>query len=401
MKRILLLALILSANLYPMPASGTPPFELPEEGTGNTQIKEDCNTAGYLNDQTKVTFYGDSRMDLANSPGYGSASMDFYLGVKDQGWNVQNFGMAGYDSYDLRQHFIDCFSTLEGRKKPDYWIADKIVYHQGGNDFVHNILWIELFPTLLPKVIDGAMYDIEKSISMFYRRKKKILMVGNYPAISCSVAEGATVDWQYAGIARYEAYWMQGEEDDNILLQLKNKLNEVFPNNGFEEAPEIEDQNISEIVKSSATVVSYGMLRLEPKIKDMVTRRKSYGVDIEYLRMWESFMYRADEPWVANPHLYADYIHPGPLGFTLWGGLVGEKIRAMGWHTDPNGGVVNPTPDPITDPDNPQPPANDDDQETSGGEDTGNDFDFWTWWNSLTPLEQYLYCIGAGICGAP
>ncbi|HNF28364.1 MAG TPA: hypothetical protein PKV80_28125, partial [Leptospiraceae bacterium] len=63
-KSVYLLALFSVINLYSY------------EGDGAGSIMTECKTVGekvvYSSTQTKITFYGDSRMDFVNSPGYGN-----------------------------------------------------------------------------------------------------------------------------------------------------------------------------------------------------------------------------------------------------------------------------------------------------------------------------------------
>ena len=64
-----------------------------------------CDLDDQNNFQTAVTFYGDSRLDLIDSPFYGYANLDAYLGAsKEAGWNVQNLANSGLTSLDLIKH---------------------------------------------------------------------------------------------------------------------------------------------------------------------------------------------------------------------------------------------------------------------------------------------------------
>ena len=47
-----------------------------------------CDTTGFFDSNTAVTFFGDSRIDFVSDLIYGAASLDHYLSTKGT-WNVQ------------------------------------------------------------------------------------------------------------------------------------------------------------------------------------------------------------------------------------------------------------------------------------------------------------------------
>jgi len=113
------------------------------------EVKErfsSCTTIEYKNlpplfdSNTKVTFYGDSRMQLAHfllTYGIPFVGLDFFLGALPEGWNVQNFGISGMTSGGLYDHLLNCLPA-NGDKAPfpeNYKIAKNVAFHIGGNDF--------------------------------------------------------------------------------------------------------------------------------------------------------------------------------------------------------------------------------------------------------------------------
>ncbi|WP_246838177.1 LIC10707 family hydrolase [Leptospira meyeri] len=161
--------------------------------------------------KTRVTFYGDSRIDFANAlplgvnpalyyapviqsadyPGvsfslglfYGMSSLDFYLGT-DPSWNIQNFGHGGDSSIEMLAHLRACLG------RPNYLIAPNVAFEIGGNDYLQNMLMIMLMPWNGDAYINRALNNIERSITLLYQKRKNVLIVGNYPAIGWSALLG-------------------------------------------------------------------------------------------------------------------------------------------------------------------------------------------------------------------
>ncbi|GIX41285.1 MAG: hypothetical protein KatS3mg129_1018 [Leptospiraceae bacterium] len=89
--------------------------EQDEDKQGNKIII--CTTESNFDSNTKVTFYGDSRMDFADLPfpyglagmfGSGLGGLDVFLGALPEGWNVQNFAVTGMTSSGLYDHLLNC-----------------------------------------------------------------------------------------------------------------------------------------------------------------------------------------------------------------------------------------------------------------------------------------------------
>ena len=123
------------------------------EGDGLSVIMTDCKTVGdlifYDPSQTKITFFGDSRMDFVNNGGvYGDNKMNTILNVPygnnppysaDQTFafkEIQNFGVSGYRSYNVLAHLENCIPKLSEQ----YKIGKRFVFHVGGNNFMDSVI---------------------------------------------------------------------------------------------------------------------------------------------------------------------------------------------------------------------------------------------------------------------
>ncbi|EPG68240.1 SGNH/GDSL hydrolase family protein [Leptospira wolffii] len=259
--------------------------------------------------KTTVTMYGDSRSDFGDFPPYNYTNMNALVGADIVNWNVQNFGVAGWTTSDLIDHLLKCFVVFPNGSpvNPNYITANKVAFEIGGNDMYYASPFFYVAPWLVAMAVERARTNVERIISVFQRRNKKILLIGNYPA---------------GGIVS------QGK---NFSEPLKTPLLSL----GF--------------------ATSLGMGALEGYYPEMSSRRQ-----IEYLRVWDEL---ALFPGALVPRAdltFIDLIHPSPAGFQVWGRAVGNKFRSLGWHvpdtlpeapppdiddTIPDG-TINPTPPP-------------------------------------------------------
>ncbi len=252
-----------------------------------------CNTTAGYDNKTRASVFGDSRI-MYTSVILAPQHLDTYLGASDEGWNVQNFGIAGQKSTELLSRLKVCL------KNPNFKIHQNISFHIGGNDFreghIRNL--VQLQPWKFPSVVRDIADNNERILSLFQRRGKKVILHGHYPAISRS--------------------W-------------KNR-----PNIGFSSSVTDFLYWSMYFAQDSATVASYGLMLLEPKIVEMYQRRSAF-MNINHVHIWSSFLYpgHLDEPYRGNPLLMLpDHIHPNPAGMAVWGKLVGDKMRALGWTSD-------------------------------------------------------------------
>ncbi|EKO34198.1 LIC10707 family hydrolase [Leptospira santarosai] len=420
-----------------------------------------CNTTGYFSpptqsspdpsnplyySKTAVTFFGDSRIDFANAipkgynpalyylpaltngnyPGkqfslglfYGVSSLDFYLGT-DSSWNIQNFGHGGDDSNVMLKHLDTCLG------QSSYRIAPNVAFEIGGNDYLQNLLMLVLMPWHSQEYVNRSLNNIEKAITRFYKVRKNVLIIGNYPAISWSAQRGLPNDNGFAFKAfnfKYQAILQSYSITD--MTNFKNTLSEMKPilsntlmaygavsaltdiltgaviaGVGYILNPSQGNTCFgSEIPTNSpvpayfcwlaanqaapATFPSFLMGIQESEYPEIQARRKPYfqaqGLTLEYLRLWEAFVNPSTlEPWVANDALMGDLVHPNAIGLTVWGYHVSSKIKSLGWHL--------PKTPPVTPP---PPPPTDNGGETSNRPEPG----------PLTDWDLILLCFLFGIC---
>ncbi len=134
-------------------------FEIGAQPFFNRPNNDNCNTTGKYNSQTRVTFYGDSRMDYAQL--YSPGNMDFFLGAN--GWNVQNFGLNGEDTEGLLKHLKTC---LNRTNYPSYKIHQNVAFHIGGNDFGRRVSGaLMTMPWLFPSAVAQVRDNNERIVS--------------------------------------------------------------------------------------------------------------------------------------------------------------------------------------------------------------------------------------------
>jgi lysophospholipase L1-like esterase len=125
--------------------------------------------------------------------------LDFFLGALPEGWNEQNFGISGMTSRGLYDHLLNCLRA-NGDKAPfpeNYKIARNVAFHIGGNDFIGYTPLIAYMPWKFNDVKNLVLYNYEKIISMFIRRKRNVLLIGHYPTVSYSFRWGAKNEYFY------------------------------------------------------------------------------------------------------------------------------------------------------------------------------------------------------------
>lgn len=362
----------------------------------NTGIRDDdkkCSTSGFYDANTAVTFFGDSRIDLVDSIAYGAASLDHYFATYGA-WNVQNFGVSGMDSYGFKNQIQTCFtrdpSNPAKAKYPNFKIAYNVAFEMGGNDYVNTLPFFIINPALYITRIPQSRDNIASVIYTLQMREKNVLLIGNYPAVAWSVRLGSPE--KYAGYGGFNPKVFQayssterhrpiGEKDEKFILQVIKKimigssfmpgalnvigsivsslpgqeasdLNSVYQDalhsigldDGGKEEKDIARMAVGSYtwwktisVKAPGTVPSVGVLLLENELRGMVNNPSAYGLKpFQYISTGEYFLYPPVkfEPWVVNPNLMTDLIHKNHLGYAIWGKLVGDKVRELGWQNE-------------------------------------------------------------------
>lgn len=312
---------------------------------------EFCNVAGQFDSNTKATVYGDSRMDyMGNIPGLPLYDMDVYLHFPNTPtWNVQNFGLNGETSEGLFKHLDKCLNFTSTK----YKIHENIAFHIGGNDFVHSLWVLGVFPWKQKEYVDYAKYNNERIVVKFLKKYRNVLMTGHYPALSMSsnplVNETVLEPMNKAVIASAEfgyTNYIPGRTafpGSSVLIAKRAALcsglalppdsNIFAPINGREWYTKIATGQFI------GTIPSLGIMNLEPRIVKMVNDRSpqfaAAGRKLTHLPLWNCYTFPevTPDPWVVDPALMVDPIHPNVNGFLIWGTKVGEKMRSLGYDT--------------------------------------------------------------------
>ncbi len=355
--------IILIIALFPIAGITSQPFTerpvTPDKDKPFSDQISFCNTSSQYNDLTRATFYGDSRMDYAfQNP----ADMDFFLGASGQGWNVQNFGSSGETSEGLLTHLKSCLKYSNGQQYyQNYKIHQNIVYHIGGNDFgLPNVfgLLLKLMPWKFPSAVAQVANNNEKIVSIFHRRGKNVLLAGHYATVANSIKFGGRKNY-FSGFTpgSKQGNPLDGSEinrtwGDQLIYnadprsKLRKWFLENFPLSLTVPTITFSDLNLSPTLPSVgsykwwvtvfadyASIASIGLFALEPKIMEMQERRSRY-FNILHQPMWGNFSWAENlgEPYIANPVLMTDPVHPNTTGLYVWGTVIGNRLRELQWH---------------------------------------------------------------------
>jgi len=351
-----------------------------------------CNTSGQYDSDTKATVYGDSRMDyMGGIPGFNFFDMDAYLQRQNQltnakpSWNVQNFGKNGESSIGLYEHLNKCLPNTPPATTAStgtYKIHQNVVFHIGGNDFVNNLFVLHLFPWKQKEYVNYAKYNNERIVVMLLKKYRNVLLTGHYPALSIS-SDGA---FNATDLGPSNKAVMDNIEkaylNPNYIVNSSLIDNKISQCNGTEAVSLSANSDIFAPVNPLSwylqvltgefigTIPSIGIMNLEPRIVDIVNRRKSQFTAVErkltHFPIWNCFKYgAAPDSWVVDPNIMVDPIHPNVNGFALWGKLVGNKMNELGFPMS-NFSIANqsiPAPPVVEEPVEvapPSPPSNED-----------------------------------------
>jgi hypothetical protein len=274
---------------------------------------------------------------------------------------------------------------------PNFKTAYNVAFEIGGNDYVNRIPFFILNPALYITRVPESRDNIASIIYTLQMREKNVLLIGNYPALAWSARLGDPMS--YAGYNGFnpkvlKAYSttdrgsLLGEDNEKFLKQVIKKIiiGSIFMpdalsvigssigsslsgqedsdlNSAYQDALHAvgqdaggqENKNLARMsigsyswwttisLKAIATVPSVGVVLLENEIRAMVANPSAFGLKpFQYVSTAEVFLYPPAqyEPWVVNPNLMTDVVHKNHLGYTIWGKLVGDKIREMGWQNE-------------------------------------------------------------------
>jgi hypothetical protein len=280
-----------------------------------------CNTLAIFDqDKTKITFYGDSRMDLVDGGFlnlYGFNTMHGILNIQADGnlypdgekfdeKNVQNFGVSGFTSRNILDHLIACLNS----KNPNYKVGKRFVYHAGGNNF-RNAAALSMFMIdkgkghpLLPLALafvfeltkqhvraesDAIVGILKNYASETNPGKKDILVVGGY-----------TPGFWYTPLPSDGAHITPGVS--NPAGEKKGELGAL------------------QIFLNFTLYIAIGLYQMEHDYHAVATNQR-----VHHLSVWNEMF---DVAYIS-PNM----IHPNEAGFKKWGSLVGKKLREINFHT--------------------------------------------------------------------
>lgn len=167
-----------------------------------------CNTINFDPDNTMITFYGDSLGDYVDEPGYGYFGWDTYLSIQNPNvnWKIQNLATGGWTTRNVHDRIKICSSTNANRGV--FKTADNVAIEIGGNDYRDNIALLMWMPWKLGAVDQRVTYNTRVLVRMLRNplRRKKVLVMGNFPAISKSPTLG-----NYSDYFIYFKYWPTGQ----------------------------------------------------------------------------------------------------------------------------------------------------------------------------------------------
>ncbi len=326
------------------------PFEAKLESTWG-----DCDTTELYNANTTVTFYGDSRSDLADDywagvgwvPIYGHVGLDTHLGANPAVWNVQNLGHSTWKSDQLLSHLRTCMQSVNGeaKYKNTYKTSKNVAFEIAGNDFALNTIGMILNPWSIPSMADQVLNNTEMIIRVFQKKgKEKILLIGGYPALAYSFIYKDLLNY---GINTYPDA-TPAAISPNFYLRFSDCP--VYNNNDylngtvlFALAVNGYENWIKVSSKAYGTVSSLGLMRVETLYPDLVSRRQ-----INFIAPWGCMQGKSGEMWLATPALMRDPAHPNFWGFAQWSIVVKSALSSLGLDQHPSTSTIVSPPDSST-----------------------------------------------------
>ncbi|HNH09910.1 MAG TPA: SGNH/GDSL hydrolase family protein, partial [Leptospiraceae bacterium] len=287
----------------------------------------ECNTKDFYDPaQTKITFYGDSRMDFVNSPGYGNSTMPSILNEPfgsagaysaDSLFSeesIQNLGKEGYRSYEIVRHLDNCIPNMS----KNYKIAKRFVFHVGGNNFMDSLAASWYAVNHLPKTAYGrsilpAVLAIYFEVTRFNLRRDLEYIIMNLAAISSKTKNGkpdVLVVGGYPARGRFL----------NVTL---DQTPQIIPGVGNPFADEVKMTDPLAFYLSIGEYFTVGLNSMEADYSGLAAKYNA-----EYVRVW-------DEMNKPQEYMALDLIHPNAAGFKKWGSVVGKKLREISFNSAP------------------------------------------------------------------
>ncbi|MCE9500008.1 MAG: SGNH/GDSL hydrolase family protein [Leptospira sp.] len=169
-----------------------------------------CNTSEFDPNKTFLTFYGDSLGDQVDLGAYGYFGWEFYLITQkpEIDWNVQNLAVSG----DTTNNTYDLIKFCTGPdKRANFRTADNVAIEIGGNNYRDNSVMLTYMPWKMGDVEERVTYNTRAIIRMLRNplRNKKVLVMGNFPAMAKSPSLGDVGDY---------FKWFQYSPDGQIVV---------------------------------------------------------------------------------------------------------------------------------------------------------------------------------------
>ncbi|MBE7411524.1 MAG: hypothetical protein HS129_05580 [Leptospiraceae bacterium] len=244
-----------------------------------------CNTLSqYSSDLTRITFYGDSRLDYADDPVTGGKNLLWYINNGIDGsdssnvpnFGIQNFGQSTWRTDQVNEHLSKCINN------ENYKTSKRFVVNIGGNDwfisstFIIANPWIAVGTALwVENNVRGIVGKLKQRASM-NNGKFEILLLGNYHGIAGT----------FIG------------HDKNFLEGASNVM----------------------------TITNAGIMYSNNVYKEIAEQNQIHYLDTT------AVMRDPINPNSADPQLMLpDLLHPNHAGFQKWGNAVGSYLATNGF----------------------------------------------------------------------
>jgi hypothetical protein len=287
------------------------------EGDGRGVIMYDCNTSDDENivfdlAKTKITFYGDSRMDFVNTPGYGNSSMDRilnepYNGVpvpSDQAFsfeNIQNLSVGGWESWQVRQHVEECFKEKYSK---NYKTAKRFVVHAGGNNLIVAAIASYHAYKFMSKTAYGRAL-LPLTIAVYFEFTKENIrtdMRAILDQLNTPASNTATGKTDILVVGGYPAkHWYSPFPGSTSTPGSTPKLKELNPLQAY---------------LDYGLYLTLGLYQLESDYSSIANSHNAY-----FISVWDAMS--------TEDYMLFDLIHPNEAGFKKWGSVVGNKLREI------------------------------------------------------------------------
>ncbi|MDX1959438.1 MAG: hypothetical protein SFU98_12745 [Leptospiraceae bacterium] len=266
---------------------------------------------------TKITFYGDSRMDLVNKGGvFGSNSMakilnEPYKGIQQSSEflddEIQNLGYEGWKTGDLKKHLGDCIPKIGA----NYKIAKRFVLSIGGNNFID--------AGILSYVTGNALRFTAQGRSILPWALGTIFIFYQWQVVNdTSHMIGTLKPFASSSTNDIKDILLIGGYPSSSPLVLFQTTSTSNPSN-----PGIVDVKNIPAWASYLNVFAYptiGYAHIEDDLRKLASDHK-----IHYLSVFDEMN--------DSSLMSSDFIHPTERGFKKWGSIVGEKLRKVKFNT--------------------------------------------------------------------